>query len=114
MCIFLDFFCFLFWTKLKVLIFNLLDLLEEKLVNIACNVCYFVYFLLSIIYHLGLDLTKPCRWGFRQMLLSKKLKNKAADLTAWMSRLVCAFVICTPPKTVLLASRPICCYKTLI
>ena len=67
MCIFLDFFfCFLFWTNLKVLIFNLLDLFEEKLVNIACNVCYFVCFLLSIIYHLGLDPTKACLLGFRQ------------------------------------------------
>ena len=37
--------------------------------------------------------------------------NKGADQTARMRRLVCAFVVCKPPKTGFLASRPIylCC-----
>ena len=82
MCIFLDFFFFVFYFGQikKVLIFNLLDLFEEKLVNIACNVCYFVCLLLSIIYHLGLDPTKALSLGFptkqdsKLQRLARKLK----------------------------------------
>ena len=36
------------------------------------------------------------------------MNNKEADQTARMRRLVCAFVVRTPPKTGFLASRPIC------
>ena len=75
---------------------------------------------------------KTCLWGFRQSgiqtsLLSyrdllenrnfacskiwydtfQKANNKSADQTAWMRRLVCAFVVRKPPKTGFLKSRPI-------
>ena len=36
------------------------------------------------------------------------MNNKGADQTARMRRLVCVFGVRKPPKTVLLASRPIC------
>ena len=35
------------------------------------------------------------------------MKNKGADQTVPMCRLVCAFAVCKPPKTGFLASRPI-------
>ena len=35
------------------------------------------------------------------------VNNKDVDQTAWKGRLVCAFVVCKPPKTGFLASRPI-------
>ena len=38
----------------------------------------------------------------------QQANNKYADQTARMRRLVCACVICKPPKTGFLASRPIC------
>ena len=36
----------------------------------------------------------------------QKANNKSADHTAWMRRLVCAFVVRKPPKTSFPASRP--------
>ena len=42
------------------------------------------------------------------MVLSKKAKNKGADQTARMRRLVCAFDVRKLPKIDFLASRPTC------
>ena len=78
--------------------------------------------------HMGHDTIKTCLLGFQpnktqtnllsyldQLGCCSKLgyytfhiaNNKGTDQTAWMHRLVCAFVVRKPQKTGFLASRPI-------